>query len=126
MKAWRARAQCAGRLDWGRTASNRSATGSSPSPSRCWSSASPFRPTRGNHLLRSFTDEWPAYAVSFSTIGAVWLGLSAITEYLDRSGPLIIRLNLLLLMVVSFLPFPTRLLATYIDQTGPERVASTI
>jgi uncharacterized membrane protein len=36
----------------------------------------------GNHLLRSFADEWPAYlayAVSFSTIGAGWLGHRAIT-----------------------------------------------
>jgi uncharacterized membrane protein len=39
--------------------------------------------------------------------------------------PVFIRLNLLLLMVVSFLPFPTRLLAEHIRDTGPERVAVT-
>jgi hypothetical protein len=37
-----------------------------------------------------------------------------------------IRLNLLLLLVVAFLPFPTRLFADYIKQAGPERVAATI
>ncbi len=33
------------------------------------------------------------------------------------------RLNLLLLMVVAFLPFPTKLLAEAIDSSSPERTA---
>jgi uncharacterized membrane protein len=67
----------------------------------------------GDDLLRALTDEWPsylAYLVSFSTIGAVWFAHTVITEYLGRANSTLIRLNLLLLMVVSFLPFPTRLL----------------
>ena len=35
------------------------------------------------------------------------------------------RLNLLLLLIVSFLPFPTRLVAEYIRQDKAERVAVT-
>jgi uncharacterized membrane protein len=62
---------------------------------------------------------------SFSTIGAAWLGHNAITEYLDRADAAFVRLNLLLLLVVSFLPFPTRLFAEYIEQEKPERVAVT-
>lgn len=80
-------------------------------------------------LLQAFLDEWPsylAYVVSFSTIGAIWLAHSAITEYLDRADGLLIRLNLLLLMVVSFLPFPTKLLAEYIKEDEAERVAATV
>ena len=38
----------------------------------------------------------------------------------------LLRLNLLLLMVVSFLPFPTRLVADHIEYRGAERVAATI
>jgi uncharacterized membrane protein len=34
--------------------------------------------------------------------------------------------NLLLLMVVSFLPFPTRLLGEYIGEDEPQRVAVTV
>ena len=34
------------------------------------------------------------------------LGHNAITEYLKRTDAAFVRLNLLLLMVVSFLPFP--------------------
>ncbi len=37
-----------------------------------------------------------------------------------------VRLNLLLLMTVSLLPFPTRLLAEHIRQTDAERVAATV
>jgi uncharacterized membrane protein len=80
-------------------------------------------------LLRAVGDQWPsylAYAVSFSTIGALWLGHNAISEYLDRSDAVFIRLNLLLLLLVAFLPFPTRLFADYISEDRPERVAATI
>ena len=83
----------------------------------------------GNDLLGALVDEWPsymAYLVSFSTIGAVWLGHTVVTEYLDHANSLLMRLNLLLRMVVSFLPFPTRLLAEYIGEEEPERVATTV
>ena len=83
----------------------------------------------GRHLLRSFIDLWPsylAYIVSFSTIGAMWLGHNAITEYLGRVNSAFVRLNLLLLLFVSFLPFPTRLFAEFIARNSPERVAVTI
>jgi uncharacterized membrane protein len=82
----------------------------------------------GHHLLRSIADLWPsylAYVASFSTIGAAWLAHNAITEYLDRTDAAFVRLNLLLLLFVSFLPFPTRLLADYIGEDSPERVAVT-
>ncbi len=83
----------------------------------------------GSHLLHSLVHQWSAYlayVVSFSTIGASWLGHNVITEYLDRADATFIRLNLLLLAFVAFLPFPTRLFADYIGEDQPERVAATI
>jgi uncharacterized membrane protein len=80
-------------------------------------------------LLTAVLDQWPSYLtylVSFSTIGAVWLEHSVITEFLDRATSALLRLNLLLLMVVSFLPFPTRLLGEYIGEGDAARVAVTI
>ncbi len=71
----------------------------------------------GRDLLRAIGSLWPsylAYVASFSTIGAAWLGHNAITEYLERADAAFVRLNLLLLLLVSFLPFPTRLVADYI------------
>ncbi len=49
-----------------------------------------------------------AYVVSFATIGLLWLEHAVITEYVERANAVLIRLNLLLLMVVSFIPFPTK------------------
>jgi TMEM175 potassium channel family protein len=82
-----------------------------------------------NDLLRALVAEWPsymAYLVSFATIGAVWFGHTVITEYLHHANSTFIRLNLLLLLVVSFLPFPTRLLAEYTREAEAERVAATV
>lgn len=79
----------------------------------------------GNELLK----EWPsylAYVVSFSTIGSIWLRHSLITEYVQRADAIFVRINLLVLLVVAFLPFPTRLLAQYINSRSDERLAVTI
>ncbi|MEU5222479.1 TMEM175 family protein [Streptomyces toyocaensis] len=83
----------------------------------------------GDDLLSALGDQWPsylAYFVSFATIGAVWFAHTVITEYLDHADSVLIRLNLLLLLVVSFLPFPTKLLAEYIHEADAERVAATV
>jgi uncharacterized membrane protein len=80
------------------------------------------------HLLDAIGEQWPAYlgyVVSFATIGALWLGHNAITDYLDRVDITFLRLNLLVLMFVSFLPFPTRLVAEYVSRDTAERVAAT-
>src|SRR5215831_20793881 len=51
-------------------------------------------------LLHAFLAQWPsylAYVVSFTTIGAIWLGHSLITEYLEQADGILVRLNLVLL-----------------------------
>jgi uncharacterized membrane protein len=81
-----------------------------------------------DELLEAVLDQWPsylAYVVSFATIGAIWLVHTVVTEYLAGADSILVRLNLLLLMLVSFIPFPTRLLAEYSgDEAG--RVSTTI
>jgi uncharacterized membrane protein len=84
--------------------------------------------TASHDLGAAIRGLWPsylAYIASFSTIGAAWLAHNAITEYLERADAAFVRLNLLLLLFVSFLPFPTRLVAEYIRQDQAERVAVT-
>jgi uncharacterized membrane protein len=81
-----------------------------------------------HHLLDAVGHEWPGYLgyiVSFSTIGAIWLGHNAITDYLHRADTTLLRINLLLLLFVSFLPFPTRLVSEYVNTDQAERVAVT-
>jgi uncharacterized membrane protein len=80
----------------------------------------------GAHLLSSILDEWPsylAYLTSFMTIGVIWLQHSAITGALRTADATLFRLNLLVLLLASLLPFPTKLVAEFIGDREPERVA---
>ena len=49
---------------------------------------------------------------------------SAITGALRAADGVLYRLNLLVLLVVSFLPFPTRLVGEFVENPDAERVAS--
>ena len=80
-----------------------------------------IEPAQFDHLWRALADEWPAYlayVTSFFTIGGVWLAHHALFGRLASVDPVLMRLNILLLMVVSFLPFPTGLMAEALR--GPE------
>ncbi|MFJ4668376.1 TMEM175 family protein [Kitasatospora purpeofusca] len=86
-------------------------------------------PSGSTHLLHAVAGQWPSYLgylVSFATIGAIWLAHSVITEYLDHASLWLMRLNLILMLSVTYLPFPTRLLAEYIREGDSERVATTL
>jgi uncharacterized membrane protein len=79
--------------------------------------------------LEQVLDAWPsylAYVVSFLTIGAAWLGHTALTDRLRAADPILLRLNLLLLLVVAFLPFPTRLVSEALHDVDAERVFATM
>ena len=60
---------------------------------------------------------------SFITIGGIWLAHHGIFRRLRYANDRVMRLNLLLLMAVSFLPFPTRLLAEAFHDPDAERAA---
>ena len=55
-----------------------------------------------------------------------WIGHTALTVELDRVDPVFLRLNLLLLLVVVFLPFPTTLVTDAFGDREAERVAATV
>lgn len=77
-------------------------------------------------LWRGIVDQWPSYlgyVTSFLTVGAIWMVHHGIFRRLAQADTIVMRLNLLLLMVVSFLPFPTKLLAESIRSADSERAA---
>ena len=79
--------------------------------------------------LKQALDAWPAYlayVTSFLTIGGAWLQHTALTDQLAQIDQLFLRLNLLLLLVVVLLPFPTRLIAQALHNTSGERVYVTM
>ena len=78
--------------------------------------------------LQQVLHAWPsylAYLISFLTIGGAWLAHTGLTDQLERIDPVILRLNLLVLLAVTFLPFPTRLTAA-LHNTSGERVFVTM
>jgi uncharacterized membrane protein len=78
-------------------------------------------------LGRAIFREWPAYlgyVTSFLAIGGIWLAHHGIFGRLRSADDHVMRINLLLLMAVSFLPFPTRLVAEAIHDRNAERAAA--
>ena len=79
-----------------------------------------------DHLWKGIAHQWPsylAYVTSFVTIGGLWMAHHAIFRRLQYADATVMRLNLLFLMAVSFLPFPTGLMAEAIRDTEAERAA---
>jgi uncharacterized membrane protein len=77
-------------------------------------------------LWRGIGDQWPAYlayATSFWTIGGLWTAHHALFRRLRYADGLLIRANLLLLLVVAFLPFPTRLVGEAVGTDTGEQAA---
>lgn len=77
-------------------------------------------------LWRGIVHQWPAYlgyVTSFLTIGWIWLAHHGIFRRLRYANRQVMTINLLLLMAVSFLPYPTRLVAEGIRNDEAERAA---
>lgn len=80
----------------------------------------------GGDLLHGLAKQWPsylAYAISFFSIGVVWIAHYGVTRALRGVDDVFLRLNLLLLFFVAFLPYPTRLMAEFLTEKEGERVA---
>jgi uncharacterized membrane protein len=81
-------------------------------------------------LGHALLDEWPAYAsyvVSFAVIGIIWVNHHSVFDHLRHVDRTLLFLNLLLLLWVALLPFPTNLLATYMHEGGAdERIAGVV
>jgi len=77
------------------------------------------------HLGRELAAQWPQYAAylsSFLIVGTIWLNHHAIVSLLTRADHGILIHNLLLLLPVSVLPWPTAVLAEYLrDGTSSDQ-----
>jgi uncharacterized membrane protein len=82
-----------------------------------------------DHLWRALADAWPsylAYVTSFLTVGGVWLAHHRLFSHLRFIDPHLMRLNILLLMLAAFLPFPTALLAEAFDASREAERAAVV
>jgi uncharacterized membrane protein len=70
---------------------------------------------------------WPqylAYAISFATIGIIWVNHHAVLVQVGRVDRSFLFLNLGLLLSVAFIPFPTRVLAEFVRTQDDGRAAA--
>ena len=70
---------------------------------------------------------WPSYlgyAISFLVIGTVWANHHNRFRFIARSDHVLLFLNVLFLMCVAFIPFPTALLADYMLGTDEHRLTA--
>ncbi len=82
-----------------------------------------FAVSSGKDLGSQLLHLWPAYlayATSFLTIGIIWMNHHFCVETMARADRTLMFLNLLLLMTVAFLPFPTRLVAKSLQHSGEQ------
>lgn len=73
-----------------------------------------LNPSEFSHLEHALVHEWPgylAYVTSFLTIGGVWIAHRNLFTHVQFVDEMILVINLVLLMAVAFLPFPTGVLA---------------
>ncbi len=73
-------------------------------------------------LWNALLAQWPmllAFVTSFATIGIMWVNHHRLFNLIKRSDNTLMMLNLLLLLVIVFIPFPTALVAQYI--TNPSQ-----
>jgi uncharacterized membrane protein len=77
----------------------------------------------GNGLGHALLHLWPsylAYVTSFVTIGIIWMNHHHCVQTMARVDRTLMFLNVLLLMTIAFLPFPTRLVAEYLQKPGEQ------
>jgi uncharacterized membrane protein len=78
--------------------------------------------SEGGSLLAALLSHWPAYLAylaAFLTIGIIWLNHRTFVDRVSRFDNRMQWLNLALLLGVATLPFPTALMAAYVNAPGP-------
>jgi len=68
----------------------------------------------GGSVAHGLVHAWPsyaAYAISFATIGIIWVNHHTVMSVIARVDRTFLFINMMFLMVVAFSPFPTRVVA---------------
>jgi uncharacterized membrane protein len=77
-------------------------------------------------LAHGLLELWPSYAgfvVSFITIGIIWVNHHAVLATIETVDRALLFRNLILLLTVSFIPFPTAVMADYLREGSGQDVA---
>ena len=85
-------------------------------------------PTPTEDLRSALADRWPefvGYLVSFLTIGIMWVQHHRLFTLIRRSNSTFAMINVIFLMFIAFVPFPTAVLAQRLGN-GIDAVGATI
>ena len=77
---------------------------------------------RSAHVLRAAVPDMIGFGIGFVVIGLFWLGHHSLFRHIVAMNGSLIRLNLLFLGTIAFLPYPTALLSA----TSPTQVGSVV
>jgi uncharacterized membrane protein len=83
-----------------------------------------FAEGKVDETLRHLWPAYIAYAVSFLTIGIMWVNHHTVFRHFERVDRPLLLLNILLLMLVSFTPFPTRIVAQHVRNEADREPAA--
>ena len=78
-------------------------------------------PDANEDLARALGAQWPsffAYVVSFLTIGIMWVQHHRLFTVIGRSNPTFAMINVIFLMFIAFVPYPTEVLAQHVNTPG--------
>jgi uncharacterized membrane protein len=80
----------------------------------------------GRPLNHELLHNWPSYAgyaVSFLTIAIMWVNHHTTIDQMARVDRAFLFINVFLLMMIAFIPFPTRVVAQHVFGAGAESAA---
>jgi uncharacterized membrane protein len=83
----------------------------------------------GESLGAALADQWPSYAayvVSFLTIGIMWVNHHHMFTLIQRTTHTFLMMNVVFLMTIAALPWPTALIADYIRDEAHRPVATLV
>jgi TMEM175 potassium channel family protein len=86
-------------------------------------------PESSDGLGSALLAQWPSYvtyATSFGTIGIIWVNHHSLFIHVRQVDRSLLFLNLLLLMTVSVIPFPTALLGRYVTAGDDGHLAGAV
>jgi TMEM175 potassium channel family protein len=78
-------------------------------------------------LADALLEQWPsyfAYVLSFVVIGVMWINHHWLFRDVARTDQKVLILNLLLLLAIAFVPFPTAVLAEYMREDEQQLAAT--
>ncbi len=86
----------------------------------------PEATARAGGLVRALAALWPSYLgylISFVTIGIMWANHHTLYRYIRRSDRYFLLINIVFLMCIGFVPFPTAVLAAYLPVADGRQTA---